>query len=52
MKTIKELSEILRLNRNTIWRLIKKGKIKAVKVANKYRIPDEEVERIKREGTV
>lgn len=51
MKTINEVAEVLRLNKYTIYRYIREGKLKAVKMDRAFRIPDEELERIKKEGT-
>lgn len=36
----------------TVRRLIKSGKITAIRWGNRYRIPESEFERIQREGTV
>lgn len=41
MKTINEIAEGLQVSRNTIVSLIKKGEIKAFKVGEQYRIPEE-----------
>ena len=49
--TAREVAKELRLSKPTVLRLIRRQKIKAVMVANKFLIPEEELERIKREGT-
>jgi len=51
MKTVNEVAEALRLSRYTICKYIREGKLKAVKMDRAYRIPDEELERIKTQGT-
>ncbi len=48
--TLKEVEKVLRVSRRTIYRYIKSGKLKAVKVHGQWRVPAEEFERIKREG--
>lgn len=48
MKTIKEVSEIFGVCRNTVRNWIDRGVIKSVKIGGAVRIPDEEVERLKR----
>ena len=48
--TLGEVEKILRVSRRTIYRYIKMGKLKAVKVHGQWRVPSEEIERIKREG--
>jgi excisionase family DNA binding protein len=51
MKKVNEVAEALRLNKYTIYKYIKEGKIKAVKLNRTWRIPDMEFERVLREGT-
>jgi excisionase family DNA binding protein len=51
MKKVNEVAEALRLNKYTIYKYIKEGKIKAVKLNRTWRIPDMELERVLREGT-
>lgn len=48
MKTKKELCEIFKVSIGTVNNWIKNGKIKAVKIGRAVRVPDEEVERLKR----
>lgn len=48
MKTKKELCEIFKVSIGTVNNWIKNGTIKAVKIGKVVRIPDEEVERLKR----
>lgn len=48
MKTIAEVAEIFGVHYNTIRNWIKNGEIKGVKIGNTIRIPDEEIERLKR----
>jgi excisionase family DNA binding protein len=50
--TIKEVAELLKVNKMTLYRAIKKGKIKAVKIGKDFRITDTEFENfIKRNST-
>lgn len=44
--TVDEVAEMLKLSREAIYDHIKRGKIKAVKIGNKYRITAEEIDRI------
>jgi len=41
-----EVCEILRIDRMTLYRWIRSGKIKAIKIGWKWLIPEEEVEKI------
>lgn len=50
MYTIEEVAETFKVSISLIRRLVFEGKIKAVKVGEVWRITEEEVERIKREG--
>lgn len=50
MWTTEELAKELKVVRTTVLRMIRKGRIRAVRVGKSFRIGDEEVERIKREG--
>lgn len=48
MRTIKETAKIFGVHWQTIRNWIRDGKIKAVKIERTVRIPEEEVERLKR----
>jgi len=48
--TLKEVEEFLKVSRRTVYRYIKSGKLKAVKVNGRWRVPREELERIAKEG--
>lgn len=48
MKTIKEVAKIFNVHFNTVRNWIDEGLIKTVKIGRTVRIPDEEVERLKR----
>lgn len=48
--SIEEVSEILNVSYETIYKLVRDSKIKAVKVGVQWRVSKEEVERILREG--
>lgn len=48
MKTIKETAKIFGVHWQTVRNWIRDGKIKAVKIERTIRIPDEEIERLKR----
>lgn len=50
MLTIKEVADALRVHEITIFRHLKDGKIKGVKIGKSWRISEEELERIKRQG--
>jgi excisionase family DNA binding protein len=47
---VKEVSERLRCDRLAVYKMIKSGKLRAVKVARKWLIPEEEIERLIGEG--
>lgn len=48
MKTIKETAKIFGVHWQTVRNWIRDGKIKAVKIERTVRIPDEEIEHLKR----
>lgn len=48
MYRIKEVAEALNFKESAVRRWVVTGKIKAVKIMSEWRIPDEEVERLKR----
>ena len=50
MLTTTELAKALNVSLPTIFRAIYSGKIKAVKMGKGWRVSEEEVERIKKEG--
>lgn len=50
MFTIEEVATILKISYRSAWLMVVAGKIKAIKVGNQWRITEEEVERIKKEG--
>lgn len=50
MNTIEQLAEELKANPLTVRKWIKSERIKAIKLGNHWRVSDEELERIKREG--
>lgn len=50
MYTAKQVAEALNLNERTVRNWINDGKILAVKLGREWRVSDEEVERIKKEG--
>lgn len=43
--TVEEVSEILKLGTRTIKEHIKKGKLKAVKISNRWRVKHEDLEK-------
>ena len=44
---VKEVCGILRVDRRTLWKWIKEGKIKAVRLpSGRYRIPESEIRKI------
>ena len=51
MTTIEEVSKILKISYRSAWLMVVAGTIKAVRVGNQWRISEDEVERIKKEGT-
>lgn len=48
MKTVYEVAELFGVHWQTVRNWIKEGKIKAIKIERTVRIPDEEIERLKR----
>lgn len=50
MYTVSEVAKELRLTDISIYRYISAGKIKSVKIGNKYLIHEEELKRVMREG--
>lgn len=40
MFTVREVAELLKVGDETIWRWIKSGRLKAIKLAKEYRIPE------------
>ena len=48
MKTKKDICEIFKVSLGTVNNWIKQGKIKVVKIERTVRIPEEEIERLKR----
>jgi len=50
MYSLKEVAEMLGVTYNTVWNLIKAGRIASVKVGRSLRIEQSEVDRLKREG--
>lgn len=51
MKTIYEVAELFGVHWQTVRNWIKEGKIRAIKIERTVRIPDEEIERLKRGGS-
>lgn len=50
MYSVNELAKMLRVSSLTIYRHLYKKEIRAIKAGKQWRIPESEVERIKREG--
>lgn len=50
MHTIKEVAQMLKVHEITILRHLENGNIKGVKIGKSWRISEEELEKIKREG--
>lgn len=50
MYTVKEVASILKVNQMTIFRALNDGKINGVKIGKGWRISEEELCRIKKEG--
>jgi excisionase family DNA binding protein len=48
--TIEEVSKILKISYRSAWLMVVAGKIKAIRVGNQWRISEDEIERIKKEG--
>lgn len=51
MYSLNQVAKILGYSKRTIYRMINDKRIKAVRIGKQYRISEEEVERIKKEGT-
>ena len=50
MLTIKDVAKTLKLHEMTVYRYVVSGKIKSVKFGNTYRITEEEMQRIMKQG--
>lgn len=50
MYSIKEFAEMFRLSYMFVWKLVTTEKIKAIKIGGVYRISQDEVDRVKKEG--
>ena len=50
MYNIDQVAEMLRLCRITVFRYIKSGKINAIKIGREWRIKQDEIDRIMKEG--
>lgn len=48
MVSVKQAAEIFSVTKRTIFRWIENGQIKAIKIGRTVRIPDEEIDRLKR----
>ena len=48
MYTIKELTEVFKIHRTTVYKWIKKGLLTPVKIGGAVRFPAEQVEKLKR----
>jgi excisionase family DNA binding protein len=44
--TVDEVANILRLNVRTIWRMLKDGRLKGIRLGGGWRIPKEELDRL------
>ena len=50
MYSTKEVAEKLSISQATIFRALKQGRIKGIKIGNIWRVSEEELERLKKEG--
>lgn len=50
MLTVKDVADALKVHEMTIFRYLQKGKIKGIKIGNVWRISQDELQRIMREG--
>ena len=48
--TLQEVADILRLNRQTLYNNIRKGKLKAAKFGKEYRITEEQLQELLQNG--
>lgn len=46
--TVSEFATKFSISRQFVWKLIKEGKLKAIKIGSLYKIPVSEVDRIKK----
>ena len=46
--TVTQFAKKFNISRQFVWKIIKEGKLKSIKIGSIYRIPVSEVERIKR----
>lgn len=50
MVKVSELAKLLSVTRQTIYNRVKDGSIKSIKIGKAIRIPEEEIDRILKEG--
>ncbi|HEY1700790.1 MAG TPA: helix-turn-helix domain-containing protein [Trebonia sp.] len=48
--TVPEVAAILRVSKMTVYRMVHREDIRAVRVGRSFRVPDDEVQRILRDG--
>ena len=48
MYKLKDVAHILNVHYNTVYRLVQSGKIKAILVGKVWRVPEEEIQRLKK----
>lgn len=48
MVSVKEAAEMFSVTKRTVFRWIENGQIKAIKIGGTVRIPEEEIDRLKR----
>ena len=46
MLTMDDVARILRVSKYTVYRMIKKGKLRAIKIGRLVRIPEKEIQRL------
>lgn len=47
MYSLEQVAKILNVHRNTVYNMVMREQLKAVKVGKQWRVPEEEIERIK-----
>lgn len=50
MYTVTEVAGMLRISKATVFRALQVGKIKGIKIGNIWRVSEEELQRIMKEG--
>lgn len=44
--SLREISEMTGISKNYLWKKVRSGELKAIRIANRYLVPKEELEKI------